>query len=331
VKDGDSHHCEYAGIYGICVLVSVIVSHFQLTDGSIHIACDNKESLRVLDPEFYPNPQGSSFDFANAIWNMIQLSPLRWTFEHVRGHQDSNGRIRALTRLERYNVFVDRVAKNFWIHHARAPGFLDSLSPQPIGGEGWQVWTSDGKVTHPSSDNLYELLQDKITQMWWVRHNIVPKENLKRIDWDGTSRLMSSLPPAKRRYITKMASQNCGVGDTLLKWKYQADAACPRCGAHETTTHVYQCSGQGADAVWETSMARLVKYMLKPYPGVCPTGGVIFQFPLTRLPPICKTPLSSRMPSGGPPCWKVWLVLNGNTINSPTIIVFPSVGPALSG
>jgi hypothetical protein len=43
--------------------------------------------------------------------------------------------------------------------------------------------------------NLYDLLLDRPTQMWWVRHEHLPKEHLDNVDWYGTERFMISLPP----------------------------------------------------------------------------------------------------------------------------------------
>jgi hypothetical protein len=77
VRDSDSLRCELSGIYAICLIISVIVQHFDLTSGAMHVACDNQESLHVFDHEFYPHPQRANFDLVNAIWKMLQDSPLQ--------------------------------------------------------------------------------------------------------------------------------------------------------------------------------------------------------------------------------------------------------------
>jgi hypothetical protein len=139
---------------------------------------------------------------------------------------------------------MDHTAKWFWTQtvHSR-PDFPVPESAPPIQHEGWQVWDRQEKVTDPSSSNLYDLLQDGPTQMWWVWHGHLPKEHLDDVDWYGTECFMVSLPPAKRCWVTKTASHNCGVGTTLVQWNYQDDAACPRCGAPESTLHMYGCRG----------------------------------------------------------------------------------------
>jgi hypothetical protein len=227
VRDGDSLRCELSGIYAICLLISVIVQHFGLTGGAMHVACDNQESLRVFDPEFYPHPQRANFDLVNAIWKTLQDSPLQWTCEHVYGHQDTKQkRYKPLSHLAHLNVSMDHTTKWFWTQTVHSqPDFPVPESAPHIKHEGWQVWDRQEKVTDPSLSNLYDLLQDRPTQMWWVWHGHLPKEHLDKVDWYGTEYFMVSLPPAKRRWVTKTASHNCGVGTTLVQWNYQDDAA----------------------------------------------------------------------------------------------------------
>jgi hypothetical protein len=205
VRDGDSLRYELSGIYAVCVIISTIVRYFGLTSGAIHVACYNQEALCVFDPEFYPNPQRANFDLVNAIWKTIKDSPLHWTCEHVYGHQDTKRkRFKPLSRLARLNVSMYHTAKWFWTQtlHSR-PDFPVPEGAPPIQYEGWQVWDCQDKVTDPSTANLYERLQDRPTQMWWVRHDHLPKDHLDNVDWDGTERFMVSLPPAECRWVTK--------------------------------------------------------------------------------------------------------------------------------
>jgi hypothetical protein len=67
----------------------------------------------------------------------------------------------------------------------------------------------------------------------------------------------------RRKWLTKHASANCGVGETLVKWGIQIDSDCPRCGEPETTTHVLRCMSQEAKDQWEKSEQTLTKWMKK--------------------------------------------------------------------
>jgi hypothetical protein len=79
------------------------------------------------------------------------------------------------------------------------------------------------------------------------------------------TKAMAKLKPSRRRWITKHASENCGVGKTLVEWKQQTDALCPRCDEEEDTTHVLRCQGTGACAVWNKSMLDLTSYLSKSH------------------------------------------------------------------
>jgi hypothetical protein len=73
---------------------------------------------------------------------------------------------------------------------------------------------------------------------------------------------MKSLPLNRRKWVTKTASENCGVGTTLVKWQHQDHAKCPRCShARETTHHVFCCDGHGAKEKWNTSFLSFEKYL----------------------------------------------------------------------
>jgi len=104
---------------------------------------------------------------------------------------------------------------------------------------------------------------DHVTQMWWVRHKRFPLEAKETIDWKACSEGMPALKPSRRCWITKHASANCGVGTTLVKWKYQDDDKCPRCNASEDTAHVLRCQAEGANEVWSESMAKLTTYLVE--------------------------------------------------------------------
>jgi hypothetical protein len=116
-------------------------------------------------------------------------------------------RYKPLSHLARLNVSMDHIAKWFWTQrvHSR-PDFPVPEGAPPIQYEGWQVWDRQEKVTDPSSSNLYDLLQDRPTQMWWVWHGHLPQEHLDNVDWYGTERFMVSHPPAKLHWVTKTAS-----------------------------------------------------------------------------------------------------------------------------
>ena len=227
VKDGDSLHCKLSGIFGIVTLVVCMVRHFDISSGGIHAACDNQQALRVFHPNFLPNPQQANFDLMIALVCLLHQSPLQWMCEHVRGHQDSKLCHRPLTRLENLNVQMDKLAQVVWTHYAQHDETLPLPTLTAIYVEGWQLWHGNTKISDPSVHNIYAILQEPTTQMWWIRHQLIPQSEQWSIDWEGMERMMHALTPPEQRYVTKHASENCGVGSTLVQWKLQPDPCCP--------------------------------------------------------------------------------------------------------
>jgi hypothetical protein len=88
LKKGDSYRCKLSGICGIIILIHIICIIHNITEGSVHVRCDNSSSLLVFNPWFVPDPSNQSFDILNAIWHLLKASPLQWTAEWVKGHAD---------------------------------------------------------------------------------------------------------------------------------------------------------------------------------------------------------------------------------------------------
>ena len=125
--------------------------------------------------------------------------------------KDSNHRLAAL------NCEMDALAKRHWAYiYARTQ--LTPAPHTPIHNEGWTLWNGPVKVVSPSSNALYAIITDPTTKDWWVRHNRLTQTALDSIDWVTCASGMTSLKPSRRRWITKHASANCGVGTTLLSW-----------------------------------------------------------------------------------------------------------------
>ena len=259
ICEGDSHRCELAGIYGILTVVECICEHHEILSGRIHLACDNQSAVNNLDADALLHPGQANFDLVSAVTECISRLPITVTIEHVKGHQDSK-KGTPLTRLENLNVEVDALAKRYWQHHLE--NSLNHALPQPeqctIRGEGWQLWDNDTKVTQATTAALYRRAQYPATFSWWKRHNHISPTAEIETDWLATEQAMTKLSPSERLWVTKTASHNCGVGTTLVSWKYQDDAQCPRCEhLQETTEHVSQCRGQDASKRFRKSLRQL--------------------------------------------------------------------------
>jgi hypothetical protein len=263
LKDGDSYRCELAGLYGVITLAQLVCTLHAIPSGSIHVRCDNQSSLRVFAPWFIPDPSDESFDLVNGIWQLLRESPLTFTAEHVKGHQDRHADIQSLERFERLNVAMDALATTYRLDvTALFPG---RPAPQiPIYKEGWSIWNNgDEKLATPQRPVLYDRIYAPIIQRYWsTSHYLstsprIPPVELHSVDWEATALLMKSLPGGKQRWCTKHGSGHCGVGITLKSWKQQDDDECPRCQVAEDTTHVLRCTAHGATDVWNASVEKL--------------------------------------------------------------------------
>ena len=250
------------GLYALVLILNALCQRHQLTTGSVTIACDNLQALNVLQPWFVPNVTDSNFDLVNALWSTLKALPIEVLPQHVKGHQDKFG-LNHLSRLERLNVEMDSLAKAYWRHitvHDPTAGTPQHLA---IAGEGWQLWRGDVKVVRPTTDLLYKMIHEPITQQWWVRHGNLTQASVLDVDWAATEASIKTLPLCRRAWAMKSASDNCGVGTTLVQWKYKTDNKCPRCNAPETTAHVFQCTGEDAQSIWDESLSKLETFMTK--------------------------------------------------------------------
>jgi hypothetical protein len=94
--------------------------------------------------------------------------------------------------------------------------------------------------------------------MWWIRHGHIPEGVFKLTDSNAMENLMHSLKLPYQQYVTKTASHNYGVGETLVKWNFQTTAKCPRCEElQESPDHIQQCNDHGAEVVLESSFLKL--------------------------------------------------------------------------
>jgi hypothetical protein len=177
----------------------VICQHYQIPQGSIHIRCDNQSSLRVFGEGFVPNPCDDSFDIINAIWHMMKESPIRWTAEWIKGHQDDRGVVS--DRFALLNCDMDALAKLYRQNLLQAdPNYT---APQvSMYAEGWSVWCGDEKLHSPSTETLYDrIYAPKLIKYWTTTNYLQPSPRLSPqsillVDWDAVELLMNALTPS---------------------------------------------------------------------------------------------------------------------------------------
>jgi hypothetical protein len=126
----------------IIVFMSLVVECYELDQVSVEMACDGIEALREISEEYKVTKSGSnSYDFIAAAKSHLAISPLKWKFRHLRGHQK-----KAKTEFgiiwERLNDDCDKVAGAFreWCERQHTPNYSLTLPKEP-----WAEWRGADK------------------------------------------------------------------------------------------------------------------------------------------------------------------------------------------
>ena len=189
--------CKVSGLLAIVYLSSVLCSFYGITNGAIHVICNNKTALSSFQPWYLSEPTHDSFNLISSLRASLANSPLTWTTQHVYGHRDKESA--TLTCVESLNVGMDCLANQYRSSYGdSSPSDL----PHNIAllDKGWSAWHNHQKIVSPSKSELYTLIALPSIQAFWTQtHHLQPKPQLslpafQSIDWDITKALM--LPPA---------------------------------------------------------------------------------------------------------------------------------------
>jgi hypothetical protein len=146
----------------------------NISQGEITLGCDNTSTLQILEPEYLPDPKDIDFDLTVACWVVKKKMQIKWNPLHIKGHQDSVIPRQELTREALLNIEVDKMAGAYWMKLVEKSNTMPQPETHEIYGEEWQLWKGHQKLIHPSRNNLYSLMQDEVTDMWWSREGHLP-------------------------------------------------------------------------------------------------------------------------------------------------------------
>jgi hypothetical protein len=260
----ESQRCELSGLDGIITLIEAIAVFFGLSAGAVQVGCDNVSALRIFDNDYVFNPADPDFDYLSSLQYRLSKSQLQWSPRWIKGHQDTLVPSNSLDRWATLNVQVDAIAKAYRVYLVDHP-LEDPAYKGPLHAEGWHFYISSAKWPHAPRHAVYASLHRDELVEYWARKRPVAQANLPLIHWDIIKGFMEDLFPSRRRWYSKFWSSNCGIGTTMLKWKYQIDTDCPRCGVEEDRDHVLLCSETTASAVWAEGMTQLESLLAKRF------------------------------------------------------------------
>ena len=165
-EDQGSFQSELAGLFRLIVLVHVICAVHHITHGAIECGCDGKvdlDKLSNLDDETDTN--GQQFDLLSATRAALRASTIKWTFRHVKGHQDDDPDA-ILDQWALLNIQMDNLAKSHWQEQVT----LAPLTMQILAGEYWPVFLNGRKVHSALRTTIYEDIYRRKLAIHWDKH-----------------------------------------------------------------------------------------------------------------------------------------------------------------
>jgi hypothetical protein len=245
-EDIDAYRAELGGIYGIIRTTLDLCESFKITTGAVTVGCDCVSALQNVTCKYEPSPNRPHHDLLSAIRYLLQTSPVRWSFRHVKGHQDDQNSYHALDRWSQLNVDMDGLAKSYWqiLNQNRPPPF--HLQPPP--GQ-WSIWHRTQRLpywTLAQAQRFYYL--PNINKFWNKR--LDSPNALNTYDWKSSALALRRLPTPQRLWIPKWLCSTIPIGRNLSRWGMPELLPCPRCGEAESHKyHVLSCPQVEAAAI----------------------------------------------------------------------------------
>jgi hypothetical protein len=263
-----SHPSELSGLLGGIHFVNKLCSKLNITEGFSKIGCDGEGAINMVSYIHDKiNSSRKHFDILGAINNAILQSPVRWTFTHIRGHQDNYNKYHNLSREEQLNVLVDNLAKQKLASFATTVNWRYKR-PIHIPYESCSIdWTNQFgtrvRVSCQLQKSLQKLLQGLKAREYWKKKKSLSNYYERQIDWKLLKKSHNSMDIHRHRWLSKWLTGFCGTGIMLLRYRHQTHSDCPRCGiSGESASHIIQCQEQGAKSLWIKEIRSLEQWML---------------------------------------------------------------------
>jgi hypothetical protein len=262
-----AHHSELSGLLGGIRYVNDMCNKLGICSGNTKMGCDGEGAI-ILVSNFHQkiNSSRKHFDMLGAIHNALELSPLKWEFHHIRGHQDDLLEFQDLGRDEQLNVMADTLAKEKLRSFALTVNWRYKR-PINISYEQCSVdWTNQFGTRVRISSHLQKSLQSHIQHVsarkYWTKKKSISNYHERQIDWNLLHKSHLALDNHRHRWLSKWLTGFCGVGIMLQWYRHQSHSDCPRCGIPgETTAHIIQCQDNGAKILWATEVQKIERWM----------------------------------------------------------------------
>jgi hypothetical protein len=165
-----SHRSEMWGVLGLIMSVNSLCQLHGIQHGSILAKCDGEGTINILNNRHaIIKNNRKHYDMIQALTSAIERSPIQWSFEHLRGHQDQYISYSQLDRWAQLNVQADTIAKQE-VTRILNQGSREGNSA-PIPYNPCRIFWRAGNSLEPISSHLSETLRNriqshKITKYW---------------------------------------------------------------------------------------------------------------------------------------------------------------------
>ena len=140
----------------------------------------------------------------------IKLSPLKFSFYYVKGHQTDHVRYDQLDWWGQRNEDVDQAAKRFLHECTTGPVSTRRSYIQPtLHLEKWALTLHGLKLTSITRNGLYINLYGCRTLEYWAKKDNLPTDPA-RILWEESRLPQKKMTRAQQRLDTKLLYNQCG-------------------------------------------------------------------------------------------------------------------------
>ena len=249
------------------ILGGIITSHIlslvdQLnptSEGTVTCYCDNLGVIHHAHNISRPLPDNQTqADVLSSFRTNLAAVKMKWTYNHVQGHQDNVHSIDELPIPQQLNVFADVLAKQ-----ALATGHSTKCYSKPhYPGENIRIYLDGCKVTSSPKAALYVSWGARTARKFFDKRGIIRSNDFHLIHWDNLSKTMDSLPRMFQVWITKHVSGFCGNNKHLVRLYPSITNQCHCCGApNESTNHITRCPNPGRVKMFDETVFDLIQWM----------------------------------------------------------------------
>ena len=282
--DNSAHRSEIGGLLGTIMYINSICKTWSITSGSVTSGCDCLNVVRKVRQIHSLNLDlhHSCYDLFRDILHHLRLSPVKWTFIHVRGHQDKKKPFNHLSIWEQANVIADTRAKaalEEWILDGR-PTVIPSR-------HSWGISIRDGPtLASKVSNHLIHFVRGVPLKHFWIHMLRTEDITPNMIHWEVFAKSMQYASDPTRLFRTKHMAHITPTGVNLKRRGHREDALCPYCGEIEDNIHIFACAHEEV-----CTLCTAIKLKLSRHLQTCSCPPLasflldLFFWPRTTLPP----------------------------------------------